>query len=223
MTTNPWTEASNLREYKVCLLGDGGVGKSSLTVRFIQNHFLEDYDPTIEDWYRKQCVVDDEIALLDILDTAGQEDYIAMRGQYMRSSEGFLLVYSITSRQSFEQIIPLYQELLRVKGVVSCPVILVGNKCDLDHGRQVTAREARSCAERMGCMFIETSAKTHVRVDDAFYELVREIRAHNQMGSRTRQFSAAMAGLQTPNRAAEFAPVYERAHSAHCLSGCVVT
>ena len=68
----------------------GGVGKSALTIQLIQNHFVDEYDPTIEDSYRKQVVIDGETCLLDILDTAGQEEYSAMRDQYMRTGEGKL-------------------------------------------------------------------------------------------------------------------------------------
>lgn len=90
------------------------------------------------DSYRKQCVIDDEVALLDVLDTAGQEEYSAMREQYMRTGEGFLLVYSITSRQSFEEILTFQQQILRVKDRDYFPIIIVGNKCDLDNERQVS-------------------------------------------------------------------------------------
>ena len=90
------------------------------------------------DSYRKQCVIDDEVALLDVLDTAGQEEYSAMREQYMRTGEGFLLVYSITSRQSFEEIMTFQQQILRVKDKDYFPIIMVGNKCDLDMERQVS-------------------------------------------------------------------------------------
>jgi hypothetical protein len=69
------------------------------TLLTLQSHFVEEYDPTIEDSYRKQCVIDEEVALLDVLDTAGQEEYSAMREQYMRTGEGFLLIYSITDRK----------------------------------------------------------------------------------------------------------------------------
>lgn len=116
------------------------------------------------DSYRKQCVIDDEVALLDVLDTAGQEEYgyvcahpctrpqtqliiivsttnaefgSAMREQYMRTGEGFLLVYSITSRNSFEEISTFHQQILRVKDQDSFPVIVVANKCDLEYERQV--------------------------------------------------------------------------------------
>jgi GTPase KRas protein len=127
-----------LREYKLVVVGGGGVGKSCLTIQLIQSHFVDEYDPTIEDSYRKQCVIDDEVALLDVLDTAGQEEYSAMREQYMRTGEGFLLVYSITSRQSFEEITTFQQQILRVKDKDYFPMVVVGNKCDLESDRDVS-------------------------------------------------------------------------------------
>jgi GTPase KRas protein len=133
-----------LREYKLVVVGGGGVGKSCLTIQLIQSHFVDEYDPTIEDSYRKQCVIDDEVALLDVLDTAGQEEYSAMREQYMRTGEGFLLVYSITDRQSFEEIMTFQQQILRVKDKDYFPMIVVGNKCDLDGERQVST-QGTSC------------------------------------------------------------------------------
>jgi small GTP-binding protein len=83
-------------------------------------------------------MIDDEVALLDVLDTAGQEEYSAMREQYMRTGEGFLLVYSITSRQSFEEITTFQQQILRVKDKDYFPMVVVGNKCDLEGEREVT-------------------------------------------------------------------------------------
>lgn len=124
-----------------------------MTIQLIQSHFVDEYDPTIEgmpsspslgtktdraDSYRKQCVIDEEVALLDVLDTAGQEEYSAMREQYMRTGEGFLLVYSITSRSSFEEILTFQQQILRVKDKDYFPIIVVANKCDLEHERQVS-------------------------------------------------------------------------------------
>lgn len=85
-------------------------------------------------------MIDDEVALLDVLDTAGQEEYSAMREQYMRTGEGFLLVYSINSRQSFEEILTFQQQILRVKDKDYFPIIIVGNKCDLN-GERVVSRQ----------------------------------------------------------------------------------
>ncbi|MCJ1369106.1 Ras GTPase [Loxospora ochrophaea] len=176
-----------LREYKLVVVGGGGVGKSCLTIQLIQSHFVDEYDPTIEDSYRKQCVIDDEVALLDVLDTAGQEEYSAMREQYMRTGEGFLLVYSITSRQSFEEIMTFQQQILRVKDKDYFPIIIVGNKCDLDGERQVSRQEGESLAKSFNCKFIETSAKSRINVDNAFYDIVREIRRYNKEMSNPNQ------------------------------------
>jgi hypothetical protein len=97
----------------------------------------------LPDSYRKQCVVDDEVALLDVLDTAGQEEYSAMREQYMRTGEGFLLIYSITDQKSFEEILTFQQQILRVKDKDYFPIIVVGNKCDLESEREVSREGER--------------------------------------------------------------------------------
>lgn len=102
------------------------------------------HHPPSTDSYRKQCVIDDEVALLDVLDTAGQEEYSAMREQYMRTGEGFLLIYSITSRQSFEEIMTFQQQILRVKDKDYFPIIVVANKCDLEKERAVTEQGTSS-------------------------------------------------------------------------------
>jgi len=147
--------------------------------KLIQSHFADEYDPTIEDSYRKQCVIDGEAALLDILDTTGQEEYSLKREQYMRTGEGFILVYSITSRQSFEEVITLQQQILRVK-TNNFPVIIVGNRCEKEAERQVPKQEGENLARSLGCSFIEASSKGRINVDRAFYDLVREIRRYEK-------------------------------------------
>uniref|UniRef100_M4BHB5 Uncharacterized protein n=2 Tax=Peronosporaceae TaxID=4777 RepID=M4BHB5_HYAAE len=164
------------KEYKLVVLGSGGVGKSALTIRLVTDNFLEDYDPTIEDSYRKQTTIDSSPALLDILDTAGQEEYTSMQDQWMREGKGFLLVYSITSRSSFDDIVAFKDKILRAKDVDNVPIVLVGNKCDLEVQRQVVVDEGRSLARRWGCAFMETSAKERILNEECFYQVVREIR-----------------------------------------------
>jgi len=165
-----------MTEYKLVIVGGGGVGKSALTIQLIQNHFIDEYDPTIEDSYRKQVTIDEETCLLDILDTAGQEEYSAMRDQYMRTGQGFILVYAITSRSSFDEISSFRDQILRVKDRDKVPMVLSGNKCDLESERQVTSNEGSDLAKSFGCPFLETSAKTRINVEESFFSLVREIR-----------------------------------------------
>ncbi|KKY36867.1 putative ras-like protein [Diaporthe ampelina] len=184
-----------LREYKLVVVGGGGV-----------------------DSYRKQCVIDDEVALLDVLDTAGQEEYSAMREQYMRTGEGFLLVYSITSRQSFEEITTFQQQILRVKDKDYFPMVVVGNKCDLEGEREVTRQEGENLARSFGCKFIETSAKSRINVDKAFYDIVREIRRFN----REMQGYSTGSGASAPNGAVKPMDVSDNDAEAGCCSKCVI-
>ncbi|EFO93598.1 hypothetical protein GCK72_014122 [Caenorhabditis remanei] len=168
-----------MTEYKLVVVGDGGVGKSALTIQLIQNHFVEEYDPTIEDSYRKQVVIDGETCLLDILDTAGQEEYSAMRDQYMRTGEGFLLVFAVNETKSFENVANYREQIRRVKDSDDVPMVLVGNKCDLA-SRSVDFRTVSETAKGYGMPNVDTSAKTRMGVDEAFYTLVREIRKHRE-------------------------------------------
>jgi GTPase KRas protein len=190
-------------EHKLVVVGTGGVGKSALTIQLINHSFMDDYDPTIEDSYRMQVAVDGVTCILDILDTAGQDEFryapclttacmplhssrlmlslnSAMRDQYMRTGEGFLCVYSITSRSSFEELSVFRDLILRVKESSSgvgddVPMVLVGNKCDLEPHRVVTTAEGADLAKAFGCEHVEASAKARINVEHSFFTLVREI------------------------------------------------
>jgi len=137
---------------------------------------VDDYDPTLEDSYRKQVAIDDDECILDIFDTAGQEDFSAVRDQYMRTGDGFLCVYSITLQASFDEAINLHEHILRVKDADSVPFVLVGNKCDLQDDREVPMERGQSLAKDLGCPFLEASAKTRTHVVESFEALVREIK-----------------------------------------------
>ncbi|CAB3403500.1 unnamed protein product [Caenorhabditis bovis] len=174
----PPEDDSNLPKYKLVVIGDGGVGKSSLTIQFFQKQFVDYYDPTIEDQYIQHCEVDGNWVIMDVLDTAGQEEFSAMREQYIRGGRGFLLVFSVTERKSFEEAHKLYRQVLRVKDRSEYPVLLVANKIDLVNQRVVSEQEGRELAAQLKLMYIETSAKVHrINVDAAFHELVRIVRS----------------------------------------------
>ncbi|CAH2315217.1 ras-related Rap-2c, partial [Pelobates cultripes] len=164
-----------MREYKVVVLGSGGVGKSALTVQFVTGTFIEKYDPTIEDFYRKEIEVDSSPSVLEILDTAGTEQFASMRDLYIKNGQGFILVYSLVNQQSFQDIKPMRDQIVRVKRYEKVPLILVGNKVDLESEREVMATEGRSLAQEWGCPFMETSAKSKTMVDELFAEIVRQM------------------------------------------------
>ena len=149
------------------VLGSGGVGKSALTVQFVQGIFVEKYDPTIEDSYRKQVEVDGGQCMLEILDTAGTEQFTAMRDLYMKNGQGFVLVYSITAQSTFNDLTDLREQILRVKDTDDIPMVLVGNKCDLEDERVVGKDQGMGLARQFGnCAFMETSAKAKIGVND---------------------------------------------------------
>jgi len=167
-----------MKEYKIVVLGGGGVGKSALTIRLVSDEFLEEYDPTIEDSYRKQCELDGQTVMLDVLDTAGQDDFAALRDAWMREAEGFLLVFSITKRATFDEAKELRTRILRVKEDEDSGVhiVLVGNKCDLEDSRKVSYDEGQSLAKEWNCTFFETSAKEKINNLDPFYQCARLVR-----------------------------------------------
>ncbi|CAH0562449.1 unnamed protein product [Brassicogethes aeneus] len=164
-----------MREYKIVVLGSGGVGKSALTVQFVQGIFVEKYDPTIEDSYRKQVEVDGQQCMLEILDTAGTEQFTAMRDLYMKNGQGFVLVYSITAQSTFNDLQDLREQILRVKDTDDVPMVLVGNKCDLEEERVVGKEQGTNLARQFNCAFMETSAKAKINVYEVFFDLVRQI------------------------------------------------
>lgn len=174
--SRPGDRPNQAQTYKLVVVGGGGVGKSAITIQFIQSYFVTDYDPTIEDSYTKQCVIDDIPAKLDILDTAGQEEFSAMREQYMRSGEGFLLVFSVADHASFDELYKFHKQILRVKDRDEFPMLLVGNKADLEVQRVVSLEEAQSLSRQLKVPYIECSAKARMNVDQAFHELVRLVR-----------------------------------------------
>ncbi|KAI9811150.1 MAG: Ras GTPase ras2 [Pycnora praestabilis] len=195
--------------YKLVVLGDGGVGKTALTIQLCLNHFVETYDPTIEDSYRKQVVIDQQSCMLEVLDTAGQEEYTALRDQWIRDGEGFVLVYSISSRSSFSRIQKFHHQIQRVKESSSAgsptgtlytgmpagtppsgpsgqvPVMLVGNKSDRVTEREVSTQEGHALAKELGCEFVEASAKNCINVEKAFYDVVRLLRKQRLCYSRS--------------------------------------
>jgi GTPase KRas len=155
----------------IYVLGDGGVGKSCLTLRFVNNNFIEDYDPTIEDSYTKNVLVDNVNHIVEIVDTAGQEEYSSMRYDWIKNADGILLIYSIDNQTSIIQLEYIMDEIFRIKEI---PIILVGNKCDLKE-REISKEQGIQLAKQWNVKFYETSAKTLINNKIIFYEMIKLI------------------------------------------------
>jgi GTPase KRas len=169
--------------FRIVVLGAGNVGKSALTIRLVTDNFLEDYDPTIEDLYKRSLTVDDNLYPIEVLDTAGQEEFLPMQDEWIRSCPGVLLAYSIDLRSSFESVKQFREKVVRIKEKQAhIPIVLVGNKCDLpDKEREVPTAEGESLAKAWGCPFFETSAKTKMNNEECFVEVVRQIQKADRM------------------------------------------
>lgn len=184
----------------ITLCGDGGCGKSSITLRLVRSQWTHEYDPTIEDNYSVTRTVDGLPYHLSLIDTAGQEEYRSLWGGSHLSSDAFLLVYDITNPSSLEtlshyvEMIDLEAEnrieensrLLKGDGgiwgeeekklIKSMPVkIVAGNKCDLREERRLTAQQGLDWARRRGCGFMETSARGTVNIEETFALIVRRV------------------------------------------------
>ena len=171
------------KQYKVVMLGSGAVGKSAITVQMVSGHFLSSYDPTIEDSYRTTININNKDIILNIIDTAGQEEFYALRDQYIRSGDGYIIVFSITSVTSFLEVNAIKEQLnmvLDVDNNTLIPIILVGNKCDLEEYRQVQSSDAQRLAEEWKVKYFETSAKNKTNINRIFEELIYLIEANNQ-------------------------------------------
>merc|ERR1711879_43900 len=175
------THFQMVQEYKIVVLGSGGVGKSAITVQFVQGVFVEKYDPTIEDSYRKHLEVDGIQCALEILDTAGTEQFTAMRDLYVKDGQGFVLVYSIVAKSTFSELSSIREQIVRVKDTEDFPTILVGNKCDLGDQRVITEDDGKSLASKWSTEFMEASAKTCTNVSDLFITLIRKINEKNDV------------------------------------------
>jgi small GTP-binding protein len=175
-------ENNKTEVFRIVMLGSGCVGKSSLTLQFIKGNFYEKFDPSCEEYYSKKVEVDGKEYLLEILDTAGPEEYSAIRDKFMRTGHGFVLAYSITDPSSFQDIEVIHEQLLKSVDSDSVPTVLIGNKCDLENDRAVTIEEGQKLSKTFGeCKFYETSAKERINVEESFYSLIRLINSRNDI------------------------------------------
>merc|ERR1712137_611716 len=171
-----WVSSLMDKSHQIIVQGCGGVGKSALTIQFVQNVFISKYDPTIEDSYRKPHQVGNEHIMLEIIDTAGTEQFSAMRDLYMKNGDGFLLVFSLGAKSSFMELDKLRKEILQVKNKPEVPMILAANKCDLPKSEwEVAEAELEKSSKEWKIPYMLTSAKTKNNVDLLFTTLSKQI------------------------------------------------
>lgn len=160
--------------FKYIIVGDSGVGKSSILIQFIDKRFSQLYNMTIGVEFGTRVIdVDDRKFKIQIWDTAGQESFKSITRAYYRESAAVLLVYDVTNSKSFKSIGTWYEDVR--SGTNDPQMILVGNKSDLEHDRHVTFIQGRQLAKNYGMIFIETSAKNRDNIDEAFTMVTKNI------------------------------------------------
>merc|ERR1712137_179408 len=170
-------DRGTMTDVKIAVMGVGGVGKSAVTIQFVQGVFVTTYDPTIEDSYRKPVDLEDDHCVAEIIDTAGTEQFTAMRELYMKNANGFLLVFSRDSKNSFNELEGLREQILRVKDEDSVPMALAANKCDLPaETHQVSEEQITNLSKQWNVPFFFTSAKTGQNIHEVFHCVIRQIR-----------------------------------------------
>nr|XP_016924771.1 GTP-binding protein Rhes [Drosophila suzukii]XP_016924772.1 GTP-binding protein Rhes [Drosophila suzukii]XP_036671319.1 GTP-binding protein Rhes [Drosophila suzukii] len=171
--------------YRLVMLGSSRAGKSSIVARFLGNRFEEAYTPTIEEFHRKLYRIRNEVFQLDILDTSGYHPFPAMRRLSFLTGDLFILVFSMDSRESFEEVVRLRENILETKwaalnpgsgfkkkSLPKIPMILAGNKCDRDFKTvQVDEVMGYIAGQDNCCTFVECSARQNYRIDDLFHSL----------------------------------------------------
>ncbi|KAK0450027.1 small GTPase superfamily [Armillaria borealis] len=168
-----------MRKFNVVVLGAGGVGKSALTVRYIRDVFIDYYDPTIEEAYRRDVHLDGQLSTnaLEILDTAGAEQFTSLNEVYIQAGLGFVLVFSLTQEASLKEVDHLRKQIYGIKGGdTDIPIVVVGTKLDLVNEREVQKGYIQDLANRWEHPFYETSAKRNWHVSDVFEDLLRQMR-----------------------------------------------
>ncbi|MCJ1373517.1 GTP-binding protein [Loxospora ochrophaea] len=161
-------------------------GKSSLAVRFVESHFVDSYYPTIENTFSKTVRHKGQDFITEIVDTAGQDEYSIMNSKHFIGIHGYMLVYSVASKQSFDMIQIIRDKILNHLQVEWVPLVIVGNKSDLkSEQRQVSADQGRRLAEEFRCGFTEASARLNENVSQAFESMIAEIEKSQNPGEPT--------------------------------------
>ncbi|KAK0806431.1 GTP-binding protein [Friedmanniomyces endolithicus] len=171
------------KQRKMAIVGSRSVGKSSLTVRYVDGHFVDSYYPTVENTFSKVIRHRNQDFATEIIDTAGQDEYTILNSKHFIGIHGYMIVYSVGSKQSFDMCRIIRDKILNHLGADSVPIMIVANKSDLrPEQRQVSAADGRKLAEELDCGFVEASPRYNENVTKAFEGMIAVIEKGQEAG-----------------------------------------
>lgn len=172
--------------YKIGIFGNGGVGKTCITMQFVRKEFTDGYIPTIEDEEAKTINIDNQTIKLDIIDTAGQDDFAEMRHRYIQIVDGFVFVYSLEEPKSIEQIREMYNDTVASTGKKNIICIIAANKVDLisDLANNYAFEQGKELAQQLNCQILDTSAKTGHNINQLFEDITRTLMSKKKTGHK---------------------------------------
>ncbi|OHT03303.1 Ras-like protein 2 [Tritrichomonas foetus] len=160
--------------YKIGMVGSGGVGKTAISLQFIKNAFTDSYIPTIEDEFTKTIEVDGKPVTLEIIDTAGQDEFAEMRSRFFSEFDAAILTFSIIEPDSMADLKKTYDDIRAVRN--QCKFIIAANKTDLRNSDSIPTSEFSKLEKEFNCKVLQTSARTGLNVTELFHQIVRELR-----------------------------------------------
>lgn len=216
---------SSAERYKLIVMGRSGVGKSAIVMRYIENQVVRDHDPTIEDLHLKQTTIAGVPASLEILDTAGQETYNSLHHKWMQDGHGFIFVFSLVDRQTFDELATFRAKLMDVHEGNPPPSVILANKADLDASTWAVSKEElhglreqwKNCLE-----VVYTSAITGQNLASAFEPLCLDVRERElqrkRAAVRERESQALLARRSLEGDQSSCS----RCRLAQCVGACVL-
>jgi GTPase KRas protein len=160
---------------RIGMFGGGGVGKTALTLRYLRDQFVEEYIPTLADDFTKEIELNGKKLTINIIDTAGQDDFREMRASFYQSVQGFILVYSITDRNSLFEAEEIQKDICQNLNKTVVPCVIVGNKADLRDEDSVPVADGVGLAKKLQATHLETSARTGLNVNEAYNVAIRTV------------------------------------------------
>eukprot|EP01084_Bolivina_argentea_P057771 105533_1 len=189
-------DPSSSETYRIVVVGMTTCGKSALIIHSIVDQWNYEYEPTIDPIYKRLFEIDRKPAYLEVLEPSDLEEFRSIKAlqyHYYKSADGFLFVYSISSKLSFEYLNTLKDDIITARKFYfktsNLPIVIAANKCDLEELRQVTKNEGKELANLWNCPFYETSARNKINHRQCFEQVVREIRKRRQIDYDTKKIS----------------------------------